>query len=66
MVQKLSISSSSLIGKIKPVRSGFFTLNPSNTEAREALLNAENDLLLRAKLKLVTSWILIIILIVLK
>lgn len=55
IVRKLSISPA-LIGKIKPVRSGF-ALSPCSTEAREAILNAGNGLFLSgAKLEPATNW----------
>ncbi|KHJ30755.1 putative eka-like protein [Erysiphe necator] len=60
IVQKLSISPS-LIGKIKPVDSGF-ALSPCSTEARQAILDAGNGLFLSgAKLEPATNWIPVII-----
>ncbi|KHJ36468.1 putative eka-like protein [Erysiphe necator] len=60
IVQKLSISPS-LIGKIKPVHSGF-ALSPCSTEARQAILDAGNGLFLSgAKLEPATNWIPVII-----
>ncbi|POS84556.1 hypothetical protein EPUL_004152 [Erysiphe pulchra] len=56
VVQKLSISPS-LIGKIKPVHSGF-ALSPCSKEARESTLNAGNGLISTgAKLEPSTNWI---------
>ncbi|POS82614.1 hypothetical protein EPUL_004433, partial [Erysiphe pulchra] len=60
LVQKLSISPT-LIGKIKPVSSGF-ALSPSSNEAREQILKAENGLFLSgAKLEPATNWVPVII-----
>ncbi|KHJ31153.1 putative eka-like protein [Erysiphe necator] len=60
IVKKLSISPA-LIGKIKPVNSGF-ALSPSNTEAREAILTAANGLFMTAaKLEHATNWTPVII-----
>ncbi|POS82334.1 hypothetical protein EPUL_006231, partial [Erysiphe pulchra] len=55
VIRKLSISPT-LIGKIKPVRSGF-ALSPSNTEARDKILNAGNwFFLIGAILEAATKW----------
>ncbi|KHJ33121.1 putative eka-like protein [Erysiphe necator] len=60
LVRKLSISPT-LIGKIKPVHSGF-ALSPCCVEAREAILNAGNGLFLTgAKLESATNWVPVII-----
>ncbi|POS85556.1 hypothetical protein EPUL_003844 [Erysiphe pulchra] len=60
IVKKLQISSS-LIGKIKPVHSGF-ALSPCNTEARETILKVGNGLfLLGAKLEPATNLVPILI-----
>ncbi|KHJ31587.1 putative eka-like protein [Erysiphe necator] len=60
IVPKLSISPS-LIGKIKPVHSGF-ALSPCSTEARQAIWDAGNGLFLSgAKLEPATNWIPVII-----
>ncbi|KHJ33976.1 putative eka-like protein [Erysiphe necator] len=60
IVKKLSISQS-LIGKIKPVHSGF-ALSPCNNEAREAILTAGNGLFMTgAKLEQATNWTPVII-----
>ncbi|POS82134.1 hypothetical protein EPUL_006813, partial [Erysiphe pulchra] len=60
VVKKLSISPS-LIGRIKPVHSGF-ALSPCSTEAREAILKAGNGLFLSgAKLESATNWVPVII-----
>ena len=60
VVKKIAISPA-LIGKIKPVRSGF-ALSPSSTEAHEAILNAGNGLFLSgAKLEPATNWVLVLI-----
>lgn len=60
IVKKLSISPS-LIGKIKPVHSGF-ALSPCNNEAREAILAAANGLFMTgARLDQATNWIPVII-----
>ncbi|POS81941.1 hypothetical protein EPUL_006228, partial [Erysiphe pulchra] len=60
VVRKLSISPT-LIGKIKPVRSGF-ALSPCNTEARDKILNAGNGLFLTgAKLEAATNWVPVLI-----
>ncbi|POS84001.1 hypothetical protein EPUL_006047 [Erysiphe pulchra] len=60
IVKKLLVSPS-LIGRIKPVHSGF-ALSPSNTEARETILKAGNGLFLSgAKLEPATNWIPILI-----
>ncbi|KHJ31232.1 putative eka-like protein [Erysiphe necator] len=60
IVNKLAISPS-LLGKIKPVKSGF-ALSPCSTEARENILNAGNGLFLTgAKLEPATNWIPVIL-----
>ncbi|POS82430.1 hypothetical protein EPUL_004026, partial [Erysiphe pulchra] len=60
VVKKLSISPT-LIGKIKPVHSGF-ALSPCSTEAREKLLNAGNGFFLSgAKLEPATNWVPVLI-----
>ncbi|KAI0991682.1 hypothetical protein K3495_g16505, partial [Podosphaera aphanis] len=60
IVNKLSISPS-LIGKIKPVHSGF-ALSPCNNEAREAILAAANGLFMTgARLDQATNWTPVII-----
>ncbi|KHJ36364.1 putative eka-like protein [Erysiphe necator] len=60
IVQKLSMSPS-LIGKIKPVHSGF-ALSHCSTEARQAILDAGNGLFLSgAKLEPATNWFPVII-----
>lgn len=60
IVKKLSISPT-LVGKIKPVRSGF-ALSPCSTEAREKILNAANGLFLTgAKLEAATNWVSVLI-----
>lgn len=60
LVKKLMISPS-LIGKIKPVQSGF-ALSPCSTEAREAILEAGNGLFLSgAKLEPATNWVSVLI-----
>ncbi|KAI1003155.1 hypothetical protein K3495_g5054 [Podosphaera aphanis] len=56
VVKRLSISPI-LIGKIKPVNSGF-ALSPSSSSAREELLKAENSLFLSgAKLEAASNWV---------
>ncbi|KHJ30373.1 putative eka-like protein [Erysiphe necator] len=53
--------SPSLIGKIKPVRSGF-ALSPCSTEARDTIWNAGNGLFLTgAKLEPATNWVSVLI-----
>ncbi|POS82537.1 hypothetical protein EPUL_006570 [Erysiphe pulchra] len=60
VVKKLSISPT-LIGRIKPVHSGF-ALSPCSTEAREKILNAGNGLFLTgAKLEAATNWATVLI-----
>ena len=60
IVKKVSISPT-LIGKIKPVHSGF-VLSPCSTEAREKILNAANGLFLTgAKLEAATNWVSLLI-----
>ncbi|KHJ31889.1 putative eka-like protein [Erysiphe necator] len=60
LVRKLSISPT-LIGRIKPVHSGF-ALSLCCVEAREAILNAGNSLFLTgAKLESATNWVPVII-----
>ncbi|POS82980.1 hypothetical protein EPUL_006586 [Erysiphe pulchra] len=60
VVRKLSISPS-LIGRIKPVHSGF-AVSPCSTESCEAILKAGNGLFLTgAKLESATNWIPVII-----
>ncbi|POS82282.1 hypothetical protein EPUL_005351, partial [Erysiphe pulchra] len=60
IVQKLMISPS-LIGKIKPVYSGF-ALSPCSSEARDEILKAGNDLFLSgAKLEPATNWVSILV-----
>ncbi|KHJ30277.1 putative eka-like protein [Erysiphe necator] len=60
LVRKLMISPS-LIGRIKPVHSGF-ALSPCSVEARESILKVGNGLFLtEAKLESATSWAPIII-----
>ncbi|KHJ34645.1 putative eka-like protein [Erysiphe necator] len=60
IVKKL-MNSPSLIGKIKPVRSGF-ALSPCSTEARDTILNAGNALFLTgAKLEPATNWVSVLI-----
>ncbi|KHJ33414.1 putative eka-like protein [Erysiphe necator] len=60
LVRKLSISPT-LIGRIKPVHSGF-ALSPCSVEAREAILNAGNGLFLTGeKLESATNWVPVII-----
>ncbi|KHJ35772.1 putative eka-like protein [Erysiphe necator] len=60
VVKKLAISPS-LIGKIKPVHSGF-ALSPSSIEARDKILDAGNGLFFSgAKLEEATNWVSVII-----
>lgn len=60
IVQKLAISPS-LFGKIKPVHLGL-ALSPCSTKARQAILNAGNDLFLsEAKFESASIWIPVII-----
>ncbi|POS86016.1 hypothetical protein EPUL_001592 [Erysiphe pulchra] len=60
IVKKLSISPS-LIGRIKPVQSGF-ALSPCSSEARENMLKAGNSLFLSgAKLEPATNWVPILV-----
>ncbi|POS81832.1 hypothetical protein EPUL_006032, partial [Erysiphe pulchra] len=60
IVKKLLISPS-LIGKIKPVNSGF-ALSPCSAEAREAILKAGNGFFLSgAKLETATNWVPVLI-----
>ncbi|KHJ32126.1 hypothetical protein EV44_g3759 [Erysiphe necator] len=60
LVKKLSISPA-LIGKIKPVHSGF-AFSPCSTEARDKILNAGNGLFLSgAKLEAATNWVSVLI-----
>ncbi|KHJ33346.1 putative eka-like protein [Erysiphe necator] len=60
IVKKLSISPT-LIGRIKPIHSGF-ALSPCSTEAREKVLNARNGLFLTgAKLEEATNWATVLI-----
>ncbi|KHJ34843.1 putative eka-like protein [Erysiphe necator] len=60
IVKKLSISPT-LIGKIKPVHSGF-ALSPCSSEARENILKAGNGLFLTgAKLEPATNWVPILV-----
>ncbi|KHJ30784.1 putative eka-like protein [Erysiphe necator] len=60
IVKKLSISPT-LVGKIKPVRSGF-ALSPCSTEAREKIFNAANGLFLTGvKLEAATNWVSVLI-----
>ncbi|KHJ31883.1 putative eka-like protein [Erysiphe necator] len=60
IVKKLHISPS-LIGRIKPVHSGF-ALSPCSAEAREEILKAENGLFLSgAKLETATNWVSVLV-----
>ncbi|KHJ34842.1 putative eka-like protein [Erysiphe necator] len=60
IVKKLSIPPT-LIGKIKPVNSGF-ALSPCSSEARENILKAGNGLVLTgAKLEPATNWVPILV-----
>ncbi|KAI0996157.1 hypothetical protein K3495_g12023 [Podosphaera aphanis] len=61
VVVKTLMISPTLIGKIKPVHSGF-ALSPCSTEARETILNAGNGLFLSgAKLEEASNWISVIV-----
>ncbi|POS83000.1 hypothetical protein EPUL_003799 [Erysiphe pulchra] len=60
IVKRLLISPS-LIGRIKPVHSGF-ALSPSNSKAREEMLKAGNELFLSgAKLEPATNWVSVLV-----
>ncbi|KHJ33172.1 putative eka-like protein [Erysiphe necator] len=60
MVKKLAISPT-LIGRIKPVNSGF-ALSPCSTEARDKILNAGNGFFLSGeKLEAATNWVSVLI-----
>ncbi|KAI1005068.1 hypothetical protein K3495_g3158 [Podosphaera aphanis] len=61
VVVKTLMISPTLIGKIKPVHSGF-ALSPCSTEARETILNTGNGLFLSgAKLEEASNWISVIV-----